>query len=166
MAELWRDTIEITCIAMACLKFYQQQHKHTSLNIDTLTLAALVCQIGALPILTEAEKYPAVFAEPTYLRHAIRDLSGSVGVVILQSWGFADIFIKVTQDWAGLSIAESICYTDFVRLATIARQQYPLRSNETQLLEHYLAQGLIPKLNFMQDPQVMQHYQDAKTMFM
>lgn len=166
MAEQWRETVEITCIAMACLKFYQQQHKHSSLNMDTLTLAALVYQIGALPILTEAEKYPAVFAEPTYLRHAIRDLSAKIGGIILQSWGFADIFIKVTQEWAGLSVADSVCYTDFVRIAAIARKQYPLRSNEAQLLERYMAQGLIPKADFMQDPQITQHYQDAKTMFM
>lgn len=165
MSELWRETIETTCIAMACLKFYQQSHKHVPLNLDTLTLAALVYQIGALPILTEAEKYPAVFAEPAYLRHAIRDLSASIGVVILQSWGFADIFIKVTQDWAGLQTSNEVCYTDFVRLATIARQQFPRRSNEPQLLEYYLAQRLIPRVNFMQDPQIAQNYQDAKTMF-
>ncbi|MDZ7870213.1 MAG: HDOD domain-containing protein [Rheinheimera sp.] len=166
MAELWRDTIEITCIAMACLKFYQQKHKHTPLNMDTMTLAALVYQIGALPILTEAEKYPAVFAEPAYLRHAIRDLSPNIGVVILQSWGFADIFVRVVQDWAGLAVADEPCYTDFVRLAAIARQQYPLRSNESQLLDNYLLQGLIPKRDFLQEPQIQQHYQDAKTMFM
>jgi len=166
MKELWRDTIEITCIAMACLKLYQQQHKHTPLNMDTLTLAALVYQIGALPILTEAEKYPAVFAEKAYLRHAIRDLAPNIGMVILQSWSFADMFIAVVRDWAGLPMAEEPCYTDFVRIATISRQQYPLRSNERQLLEKYLRLGLIPKHDFMQDPQLQQLYQDAKTMFM
>ncbi len=166
MAELWHDTIDTTCIAMACLRFYQQNHKHTSLNMDTMTLAALVYQIGALPILAEAEKYPAVFAEPGYLRHAIRDLSPAIGVVILQSWSFADIFVRVVQDWSGLRLAEQPCYTDFVRLAAISRQQYPLRSNESQLLETYLQQGLIPKVAFMQEPQLQQHYQDAKTMFL
>jgi len=166
MAALWHDTIEITCIAMACLKYHQQRHKHTSLNMDTMTLAALVYQIGALPILTEAEKYPAVFAEPTYLRHAMRDLAPNIGVVILQNWGFAEIFIRVVRDWAGLMLAEQPCYTDFVRLAAIARQQYPLRSNEGQLLDQYLQQELIPKRDFMQEPQIQQHYQDAKTMFM
>lgn len=166
MAELWQDTIEITCIAMACLRFYLQKHKHCNLNLDTMTLAALVHRIGVLPILTEAEKHPHVFAEPGFLTHAISDFSSEIGVAIIDAWSFADIFKSVVSQWGTAELAASPGYTDFVRLGLMARQHYPDRLHQDELLAQYFALGLIPKIDFMQDPDINQWYQDAKTMFL
>ncbi len=166
MADLWQDTIEITCIAMACLRFYLQKHKHCNLNLDTMTLAALVHQIGVLPILTEAEKHPRVFAEPGFLNHAISDFSSEIGVGIIDAWCFADIFKSVVSQWGTAELAENPGYTDFVRLGLMARQHYPDRLHQDELLAKYLQLGLIPKIDFMHDPDISQWYQDAKTMFL
>lgn len=166
MAELWQDTIETTCIAMACLRFYLQTHKHCNLNLDTLTLAALVHRIGVLPILTEAEKHPRVFAEPSFLNHAISDFGSEIGVAIMDSWSFADLFKSVVSHWADHDLDVSPGYTDFVRLGLMARQHYPDRVHQAALLERYLELGLIPKIDFMQEPTISQWYQDAKTMFL
>ncbi len=72
MNQLWRETVQVTAVAMACLKFYLQKHKHESLNLDTLTLAGLVHQIGILPILAEAEKYPDTFGDTVFLQKALQ----------------------------------------------------------------------------------------------
>ncbi len=166
MAELWRETMEVTCLAMACLKVYQSHHKQCALNMDTLTLAALVYQIGALPVLAEAERHPAVFAEPGYLRHAIRDLGARIGVAILHSWGFAPIFIDVVRDWQDNTVADEAHYVDFVRLAAIARRLYPQTQHVDMLLDLYVKRGLIPKMAFAEVADIARHYQDAKTMFL
>lgn len=166
MSSLWQDTIEITCIAMACLRFYLQTHKHCNLNLDTLTLAALVHRIGVLPILTEAEKHPRVFAEPHFLNHAITDFSSDIGVAIIDAWCFDDMFKSVVSQWGTADVSPLPGYTDFVRLGLMARQHYPDRLHQAELLTLYCNLGLIPDADFMQDPAIIQWYSDAKSMFL
>ena len=123
-------------------------------------------RIGVLPILTEAEKHPRVFAEPSFLNHAISDFSSEIGVAIMEVWSFADMFKTVVSHWADHDLAAEPGYTDFIRLGLMARQHYPDRVHQQELLERYLALGLIPKIEFMQEATIVQWYQDAKTMFM
>ncbi|MCT6698926.1 HDOD domain-containing protein [Rheinheimera sp. 4Y26] len=166
MADLWRDTVHVTCVAMACLKLYLPQHKHDNLNLDTLTLAALVHRIGVLPILVEAEKYPEVFAEPEFLRKATDELASRIGVAIMRHWGFADAFIEVVSQWRQPQCSETVQYTDFVRLGLLSLDYYRDRRDSDRLIEHYLKQELIPNRNFMQDAQIAAAVADAKAIFM
>lgn len=165
MKELWLDTMEVTCIAMACLKFYIVKHKHCNLNNDTMALAALVHRIGVLPILSEAERHPTVFAEPHYLQHAIRDFAADIGLAIVKSWQFAELFYPVVTDWLNATKHETIGYVDFIRLGLIARGKFADIEQQAALLDYYVQEGLVPELNFMQHPDIAQAYQDARTMF-
>lgn len=166
MATVWQQTIEVTCLSMALLRALHQQHHAMHLSMDTLTLASLIHQIGVLPILAEAEKYPQVFAEPGYLNHAVRDLAAPIGVEILATWGFASLFVDVTQHWsAGQIEATELTYTDLVRLGAIGRQTFPHPQLVPVLLQHYLSTGVISKANFAQLPEIQQLYQDAKAVF-
>lgn len=165
MKELWLDTMEVTCIAMACLRFYLVKHKHCNLNTDTMALAALVHRIGVLPILSEAERHPSVFAEPHYLQHAIKDFAAEIGLSIVKSWQFAELFHPVVSDWLNADLHEQIGYVDFIRLGLIARGKFPGIEQQAELLDYYQQQGVIPEANFMQHPDIAQAYQDARTMF-
>ena len=51
MDEVWRTSIDVTA-ACAMLQMYNKTHSTSRLNFDTLTLAGLVHNIGALPVLT------------------------------------------------------------------------------------------------------------------
>ncbi|WP_306521108.1 HDOD domain-containing protein [Rheinheimera sp.] len=166
MADLWRDTVQVTCVAMSCLKMYLPKHKHDNLNLDTLTLAALVHRIGVLPILVEAEKYPEVFAEPAFLQKATEELASRIGVAIMRRWDFAETFIEVVSQWRQPLCDDTVHYTDFVRLGLLSLDFYRDRRDSDRLIEHYLKQGLIPNRNFMQDPQIADAVAEAKTLFM
>jgi HD-like signal output (HDOD) protein len=165
MAELWRDTVHVTCVAMACLQDYLPAHKHDNLNIDTLTLAALVHRIGVLPILSEAEKHPQVFGEEEFLLHAIDDFSSLIGEAILRSWSFADTFIDVVHRWQLTEFTQTIGYTDFIRLGLISANYYPDKREQDKLLDSYLAAGVIKKRDFMKEPAIMQAFNEAKALF-
>jgi len=165
MKDLWSETMDVTCIAMACLKYYMHEHKHCNLNNDTMALAALVHRIGVLPILAEAERHPTVFAEPHYLHHAIRDFAAEIGLAIVKSWQFADLFYPVVTDWLNADRHEHISYVDFVRLGLMARGSFASAEQQAELLDYYIAQGLVPDANFMAHPEIAQSYQDARTMF-
>lgn len=165
MAELWRDTVHVTCVAMACLQAYLPKHKHDNLNLDTLTLAALIHRIGVLPILAEAEKHPQVFGEEAFLTHAIDDFSSPIGEAILRSWEFADTFIDVVQRWQLTEFEGTVSYADFIRLGLISANYYRDRREQDKLLDAYVQVGLIGKRAFMQEPVIAQAYNEAKALF-
>lgn len=165
MLRLWQQTIDVTCLAMAILRLQHQQHKALELSMDTLTLAALVHQIGILPILSEAEKYPQVFADPEYLNHAIRDLAAPIGVEILRSWGFADLFVDVVRGWSGAEITTPTTYTDLVRLAALGSDTYPQPQASIHLLQQYQQLGIVNTTSFASSAEVGALYQDAKAVF-
>lgn len=165
MNQLWRETVKVTAVAMACLKFYLQTHKHESLNLDTLTLAGLVHQIGVLPILAEAEKYPDTFGGAEFLQHAILDFSAPIGIAIMQYWDFATTFSEVVRLSHSTVPNPQVCYVDFIRIGLIASGLWREQKSAEQLLSDYLQRGLIPKKNMLQDSDLATWYEEAKTLF-
>lgn len=117
MAEVWDNTVDVVANSMAALRLYTNQTKQRHLNLDTMTLAALVHNIGVLPILTEAERHQDVFGNPTFLNVAIDKLAGRIGSSIMRKWGFDEEFAKVSESWRDLSYkTDKVSYLDFVRL--------------------------------------------------
>ena len=68
MQKSWNKTVDVASVAISLMTLYLQKNKHTTFSLDTITLAALVHNIGVLPILTEAENHPEVFANPAFIR--------------------------------------------------------------------------------------------------
>lgn len=97
LQQEWANTVNIVASAMAVLQLYIARTKNREMSMDTMTLAALVHNIGVLPILTEAERHPEVFANPTFLEVAIDQLSGRIGASIMREWGFGDSFVNVAK---------------------------------------------------------------------
>jgi HD-like signal output (HDOD) protein len=96
MAKLWDKTVDVVANSTAALRVYTDKTHQRHLNMDTLTLAALVHNIGILPILTEAERHQDVFGNPTFLNIAIDKLAGRIGSSIMRKWGFDEEFANVS----------------------------------------------------------------------
>ncbi|WP_218352275.1 HDOD domain-containing protein [Alteromonas lipotrueiana] len=117
MNREWDKTIEVVANAMAAMQMYAKATKRRDLSLDTITLSALVHNIGVLPILTEAERHEEVFANPEFLDDAIKKVSGRIGGNIMKVWGFDKSLINVARYWNNLAyIPEKISYVDFVRI--------------------------------------------------
>ncbi|GFD92467.1 signal transduction superfamily protein with modified HD-GYP domain [Alteromonas sp. KUL156] len=113
----WASTVNIVASAMAVLQLYITRTKKREMSLDTMTLAALVHNIGVLPILTEAERHPEVFANPSFLEVAIDKLAGRIGANIMEKWGFGENFVNIAKNWKDLSyIPDELGYIDFVRV--------------------------------------------------
>ena len=113
-------TVATASVAIALMHVYLKENKHAPLTLDTLTLAALVHNVGVLPILTEAEHHPDVFANPTFLKQAIIKLSSSIGAAVTDAWGFSGEFIHVVRSWSDLSfLPDEVHYVDFIRAGAI-----------------------------------------------
>jgi HD-like signal output (HDOD) protein len=146
MSRIWADTIEIVASSMAALQVHTKQTKNRALNLDSMMLAALVHNIGVLPILTEAERHSDVFANPTFLDVAIEKLSGEIGTSIMIEWGFEPEFVNIARNWKNLSMtSEAVSYLDLVRLGAALCGKFD--SHKEEIFNAAVEKGIIDNLS-------------------
>lgn len=166
MNKAWHKTIDIAAVAISLMTLYLKDHKHTPLSLDTITLAALVHNIGVLPILTEAENHPDVFANPTFLQQAIIKLSGNIGGSITRAWGFSEEFTLLAESWSDLSILPSeVHYLDFIRAGAIYHNVFKSESTKEALLASYTKKGILPDVDYMDCEDFANMCEEVKSMF-
>jgi HD-like signal output (HDOD) protein len=165
MKEWWNQTIDIASVVISLMSFYLKDNKHTPLTLDTLTLASLVHNIGVLPILTEAEQHPGVFANPTFLQQAIAKLSGKIGGCITRTWGFSEELTLLAESWSDLTILpKEIHYLDFIRAGAIYHNVFKNESTKEALLNSYVKKGILPDIDFMKSENFKELCADIKSM--
>jgi HD-like signal output (HDOD) protein len=120
MNQIWADTIEIVANSLAVMQVYVKETKNRTLNLESMMLAALVHNIGVLPILTEAERHADVFTNTTFLNTAMEKMAGKLGASITTEWGFEPEFVNVAYNWKDFSInSDGVSYLDIVRLGAV-----------------------------------------------
>ncbi|TMO64467.1 HDOD domain-containing protein [Pseudoalteromonas aurantia] len=165
MDKAWQKTLKVACQAITTMDFYLRVNKHTSLNKETITLASLVFNIGVLPILTEAERHPEVFANPSFLAHAIQKLAGKIGGAIMREWGFTDDFAEVAESWSNPNYkSEHVCYVDFIRVGAIIESILQV-SDKAAALGTYESKGAIRSLDMFTSDEYLETLDDVKSMF-
>lgn len=166
MNKSWAKTIDIASVAISLMSLYLKENKHTSLSLDTITLAALVHNIGVLPILTEAENHPDVFANPTFLQQAIIKLSGKIGGTITRTWGFSKELTLLAESWSDLTILpEEVHYLDFIRAGAIYHNVFKNESTKEALLKNYTQKGILANEEFMDSDEFKEMCTEVKAMF-
>jgi len=144
LAKTWARSTDVAAYSMALFAIHRKENKHTPLQVDTLSLAALLHNIGTLPILTEADGYPDVFASPEFLERAITDLHCHIGVAIVKDWNFSDELVESTRYYASKTHqTQEISYLDFVRLAVLMHKYNGQINSCQEELEAFIAKGLI-----------------------
>ncbi|GLX79330.1 signal transduction superfamily protein with modified HD-GYP domain [Thalassotalea insulae] len=162
----WKKTVDVASVAIALMTFYLKEVKHSPLMLDTLTLAALVHNIGVLPILTEAENHPDVFANPTFIQQAIIKLSSKVGAEISKAWGLSDELCEIIHRWSDLTVLPTqVHYLDFIRAGAIYHNIFKNESTKDVLLKNYVGKGILPEIDFMESGECKDVAADIKQMF-
>lgn len=166
MKKSWEKTVNIASVAISLMSVYLENNKHAPLSLDTITLASLVHNIGVLPILTEAEQHPDIFANPTFLQQAIVKLSGKIGGTITREWGFSDELTLLAESWGDLTILpKEIHYLDFIRAGAIYHNIFKNESTKEVLLNSYVKKGILPDVDFMNTDEFTSMCSDVKSMF-
>jgi len=166
MTKSWQKTIDIASVAISLMSLYLKDNKHSALTLDTITIGALIHNIGVLPILTEAENHPDIFAKPTFLQQAIIKFSGTIGGSVTRAWDFSDELITLAESWSDLSVLpKEIHYIDFIRAGAIYHNVFKSESTQEALLNNYVKKGLLPDVDFMQSDDFKALCADVKSMF-
>ena len=162
----WQKSVEISTVAIALMQAYLKHNKHSSLNVDTITLAALVHNIGVLPILTEAERHEDVFANPQFLSQAIQKLAGHIGGTIMKTWDFPREFVEVAQKWSDFSYEPAQpSYVDFVRIGALQSGVLSKVDKKDKLIHHYVEKGILPSHDFLEKSDFLDVLAEVKTAF-
>jgi HD-like signal output (HDOD) protein len=164
MDGMWQVTVDVVANAMAALQQYVDHTKDRSLNLETLTLAALVHNIGVLPILTEAERHEDVFANTTFLETAVQKLSGRIGSAIMKAWGFGDEFVSICESWQRLTEqSDKASYIDFVRIGAALAGQ--MNAQKEVVLELGKKANIYENLKDLESEQFEAYKASAKEIF-
>lgn len=162
----WAKTVEVAAGAIAIMQLYLKDNKRTSLNADTITLAALIHNIGILPILSEAERHPDVFANPTFLDSAFEKLGSRLGGAIMRAWGFTEEFEQVAEMWSDMNYDESsVGYVDFVRVAAGWRDAFGNERKSKAVVLDAVDMGILTDVSQLEDPEFVEGFETIKAAF-
>jgi HD-like signal output (HDOD) protein len=166
LKKTWETTIGVASVAISLITLYLRSHKHSPLTLDTLTLAALVHNVGVLPILTEAEHHANVFANPKFLKEAIGKLAVEISTAVTKAWGFSDEFIEIVESWSDLRVLPTeVHYLDFIRAGAIYQGVFKNENTQAFLLKSYIKKGILPDDEFMKSEEFIEMVASVKAIF-
>lgn len=114
LQNTWKHSTRVAAFSHAFAKLFPH------LRADEAMLAGLVHDIGTLPILTRAAKYPDLLQDPVKLQRVIDRLHGEIGKLILEAWHFQPNLVEVAAGHEDLNrIATDIDYVDIVMVANL-----------------------------------------------
>ena len=96
METLWHNS---TLVAAIC---FVLARRSGHFDPEKAMLAGLLHDIGVVPIISCAEKYPDIAAQPDRLEAVVSELRGQIGAMILRKWDFPDEFVEAArsaEDW-------------------------------------------------------------------
>lgn len=89
MTELWMHSALVAAICQVMAK------RLDGFNPQRALLAGLVHDIGIIPMLANAHRYPALIDNPGKLQDTVSDYRDQVGAMILRRWNFPDDLVDV-----------------------------------------------------------------------
>ena len=96
ISQLWLHSRDIAGICAVMAK------KLKGFDADKALLAGLVHDIGAIPVLTHADKHPNLMSNIKEVNNAVTKLTPMVGKMVLEKWNFTEDFHSVAlhaENW-------------------------------------------------------------------
>lgn len=96
MHDVWVSSAYIAAHAHVIAK------RFTNVPVESAALAGLMCQIGALPILSYAQDHDELIADREHLLNLINEHHPKISEFILKSWKFPDEIVAVPMQLSNL----------------------------------------------------------------
>ena len=164
--RLWIETIDLASVAISLLSLYLKEHKQCRLTLDSLTLIALIQNVGVLPILDEAAHHEKLFAHRKFLSHVIEDLASEIGMRIVQAWELPEEYCDIVGNWKDMMfLPQTVEYVDFLRAGAIYCGDITDELMINLLTSDYMDKGILPDKNFMQSEEFTAMVAEIKATF-
>ncbi|GGA69344.1 signal transduction superfamily protein with modified HD-GYP domain [Neiella marina] len=162
LEENWKRAVRVASSAAALATMYP---KRLPFNSELITLAGVVHNIGALPILLEMERMPQVSADMEVIHRVVHSLQHEMGTKLLAVWEFDDTVIDAVKQLQQPRPAKGeASLGDFICAAAIAQGTYQLE-DEKQLLKPFIDKGIVADLDVFTSPEYLTPYRDTLSSF-
>ncbi len=115
ISQLWLHSRDVAAICAVIAK------KLKGFDPDKAMLAGLVHDIGAIPVLTHADKHPNLLSNKKELRQTLNELTPVIGKMVMDKWNFTEEFSEIAthaEQWNHQS-NQSGDYTDLIIVAQL-----------------------------------------------
>ncbi len=115
LQKQWLHSMKVAAIS------YILAQRFTNLKPDIAMLAGLIHDIGTLPILSCANKYPELLEDEALLTSVIHPLHTQIGRLVLQSWNFPPELVAVASEHENYNRISDPApdYVDIIMIANI-----------------------------------------------
>ncbi|MGY6278160.1 HDOD domain-containing protein [Methylomonas sp. MgM2] len=117
MQKLWKSSLYVSSLCFVLAE------ECSGINPEDALLAGLICDIGAIPLLHFAERFPEHYPNLTELEASLPYFRGPVGALVLHTLGFSKELTNIPQqseNWLYDS-GDALDITDIVILAKLHR---------------------------------------------
>ncbi|WP_045225621.1 HDOD domain-containing protein [Methyloterricola oryzae] len=111
--EIWKQSVNVSAVARALAL------RCGHLDKEQAMLAGLLHQIGKLPILTLAERFPELAQDKAVLDGHLRNLHTVIGKLVLEKWDMPQALVSVASEYLDFK-RDSGPQADYVDLVQIA----------------------------------------------
>ncbi len=115
ISTLWLHSRDVSGICAVLAK------KLKGFDVDKAMLAGLIHDIGAIPILTHADKHPNLITNKTDVQQTLKKLTPVIGKMVLEKWNFTEDFIELAihaENWSRKT-DQPANYTDLIIVAQL-----------------------------------------------
>ena len=125
MQDLWKHSAHIASLCFVLAREVK------GLKAEEALLIGLVHDVGVIPILNYASKYPELTEEPEILDDTIQRMRGELGAMILRKWRFPPEVVAAARDaenWTRSQAGKA----DFVDLLIVAQVHEFIRKHKLE----------------------------------
>jgi HD-like signal output (HDOD) protein len=161
---IWKHSVNISAVSRALAL------RCGHLNKEEAMLAGLIHQIGKLPILTLAEKFPELAQDREALDNLLTKLHPHIGKLIMSKWDMPDAISKVPWEYVDFSrdSGPKADYVDVVQVAYIESEMVhnPTLASVVQDVPAFRKLGLDPAVEVLEIEGVAEEIEEAKQIFL
>ncbi|MBW8190138.1 HDOD domain-containing protein [Neiella marina] len=158
----WKQAVRVASGACALVALY---NKPLTFSSELITLAGVVHNIGALPILLEMEKMSQIIADPEVIERVVHSLQSEIGGKLLSVWEFDDAVLAAIKQLETPAPAKGdVCLGDFICAAAISAGVYPDDKADV-LLQPFVAKGVLSDGDVFSSPDYLSLYRDTFNSF-
>jgi len=161
--DIWQHSLNVATVSRALAL------RARPLDPDQAMLAGLIHQIGKLPILTLAEKFPDLLDDDTLLESHLENLHTPIGKIIVETWELPDSLSRAAWEYRDFErdAGPSPDYVDLVQVAYLESVMGTGAAPRIDLakVRAFTKLGLSPEIEVLEIEGVAVEVEEAQRLF-